>query len=140
MIGPPRLNPKSLKRSDGRATWLRLLKIVVRVQLVVPKELKDASKKLVLATSRNDVDRCARVAAKLGREVRRLDVDLTDEIDTDIVDLAGIASGIEIGAAIDTSRLFDMPRFPLIGWLVLRLVVRSKLIVSRGAAHLESAS
>ncbi len=79
----------------------RLLKIVVRIEFVVPQEFKDATEKLVLAAARHDVDRRARIAAKLGREVRRLDVDFTNKVDPDIVDLAGIASGIEVRASVN---------------------------------------
>ena len=47
----------------------QIIEIIVRIEFVVPEELKDTTKKLVLAAARHDVDRCARVAARLGREV-----------------------------------------------------------------------
>ena len=43
----------------------------------------------------------AAVAAELGGEVRRLDLDLIDEAQADVVDLAAVRAGVEVGAAVD---------------------------------------
>ena len=71
------------------------------VELLVAKVVARGALKAVGAAARDDVDGGAAVAAELGREVRRLDLDLIDEAQADVVDLAAVRAGVEVGAAVD---------------------------------------
>ena len=57
--------------------------------------------KIIAPTACNDVDSGAGVAAVLRREVRRLDFDFLDEVNSDIVDLAIVAARVHIEPAIN---------------------------------------
>src|SRR5262249_3762715 len=59
-------------------------KEVPRVERVIPDELEDAAMELIAAASRYYVHRSARVPAVLRRKVRGLDVDLANEINSDV--------------------------------------------------------
>jgi hypothetical protein len=64
--------------------------IVRRVELLVADCIEHAARVPIRAALGDDVDRRTRVAAVLGREVRRLHIDLIDEVEADVVDLAGV--------------------------------------------------
>ena len=57
--------------------------------------------KTIATAARHDVDGCSSVAPILSRKVGRLDLDLFDKVDTYVVDLAVVAAGIHIEAAIN---------------------------------------
>src|SRR5262249_55213205 len=78
----------------------RVVEEVVGVELVIAQELKGAAVELVIAAAGHDVDRRAGIAPVLRREIGGLDVDLADEVNAYVVDLAAIAARIGIEAAV----------------------------------------
>ena len=57
--------------------------------------------KVLPAALRHDIDICSGIASELGRESRRLDTHLLHEIHADIIDLAAVTAGVEVGFAVD---------------------------------------
>src|SRR5262249_34017281 len=57
------------------------------------------------AVTRHHVDRSSGVTSKFGREISRLDINLTHKVDAYIVYLTVIAAGIEVESAVDRQKI-----------------------------------
>ncbi len=86
---------------DPVAVGVPRREVIRRVELVVPVGLEQAAAEPVRAALGHDVDRRAGVASLVGGEVRRLDRDLIDEVDADVVDHAGVRPRVQVEAAVD---------------------------------------
>ena len=74
---------------------------VARVQFVVAQELEGRAVEIVAAGFGDDVDLRAGVPTVLGGEVRRLDFHLVNEVNADVVYLAGVAARLQVSAAVN---------------------------------------
>ena len=86
---------------DVVAVGIPCREVVRLVERFVAEGIEDAAAEPVRAALGHDVDRGAGVAPLVGGEVRRLDGDLLDEVDPDVVDHAAVRPRVEVEAAVD---------------------------------------
>ena len=75
--------------------------VVLGVEVVVAQRFYQPAVETRRAALGDHVDRRAGIASILGREIGGLRPHLADEIHADVVDLASVAAGVEVHAAVD---------------------------------------